>query len=57
MPKSQWTLLIGFVKKETTTKSRLAAVAAGIRGSQKQNSATTWSPTLGWELKVLSERV
>jgi hypothetical protein len=57
MPKRQWTPLIGFVEKETTTKSRLAAVAAGTHGSQRQNSATTWTPALRWELKVLCERV
>lgn len=41
-------------QKEMTTKSRLAA---GNRGSQKQNSATIWMPVLRWKLKVRCERV
>jgi len=48
---------IGIVEKETTTKSCLGAVAAGTGGSQRQDSAKTWTPALRWDLKVLCERV
>jgi len=46
MPKRQWTSFIAFVEKETTTKSRLDAIPASTRGSQRQNLATTWMPDL-----------
>ena len=44
-------------KETTTTTSRLGAVAAGTRGSRRHDSATTWTPALRWELKVLCEWV
>jgi hypothetical protein len=50
--------LIGFVEKETTSKSYLVAVAAGTHGSQRQDSATIgWQTTIGGDDEQVAQSV